>query len=244
MDAPALLLCLALVFAVLATPAFFQRGSPSSTVAAKPYDAAHAAVYDRIHYDGPRNKFELAFLAPPPDATVLDVGCGLGHHVAALPCDAVGLDLSRDMIESASARYPAHSFAAGDALNRRAFSSETFTHVICLHTVYYFPRKDVFFQNAHYWLKPGGTLMLQLTDALAPPARPNTRADFSYRGTLTGPVFRERISEGGVTRTFEHRLYHESVADMLNIARDCGFQPAASTQYEAGHLYLLKKTNF
>jgi SAM-dependent methyltransferase len=244
MDAPALLLCLALVFAVLATPAFRQSGSPSSTAAAKPFDAAHAAVYDRIHYDGNRNKFELAFLAPPADATVLDVGCGLGHHVAALPCDAVGLDLSRAMVEAASARYPARTFAAGDALHRGAFASETFTHVMCLHTVYYFPRKDVFFQNAHYWLKPGGTLMLQLTDALAPPARPNTRADFSYRGTLTGPVFRERIAEGGVTRTFEHRLYHESAAVMLKIAKDCGFKEQASAPYEGGHLYLLKKTNF
>jgi SAM-dependent methyltransferase len=239
MDAPALLLCLALVFAVLATPAFFQSGSPNSTVAAKPFDAAHAAVYDRIHYDGARNKVELAFLAPPPDATVLDVGCGLGHHVAALPCDAVGLDLSRDMVEAASARYPAHTFAAGDALHRRNFASETFTHVMCLRTVYYFPRKDVFFQNAHYWLKPGGTLMLQL-DSLAPPARPNTRADFSYRGTLTGPIYRERITENGVTRNYEHRLYPESVADMLKIAKDCGFQVQKSEQ----NLYLLKKTNF
>ena len=63
MDAPALLLCLALVFAVLATPAFL-RSSPSSTVAAKPFDAAHAAV--RVQ----------AVTRVRPHQQVVDVGAG------------------------------------------------------------------------------------------------------------------------------------------------------------------------
>ena len=242
MEAPALLLCLAVVFAVLATPAFHAQARASST-AAKPYDAAYAAVYDRLMYNAAQNKFEIGFLAPRPESVVLDVGCGLGHHVAALPCDSVGLDLSPHMVAAAAKHYPAHTFKVGDALNKRLFRSGDFTHVACWgHTLYYIQRKDLFFQNAHYWLRPGGLLALHLTDDLSyGPTRPNMSADFNYRGELRGSIYRERIEKGGAVSRLEHRFYYESVPDVGDIAKRCGFREHSSTEYEAGHLYLFQR---
>ena len=47
-----------------------------------------------------------AFLVPP-DARVLEVGCGLGDLLAAVkPARGVGVDFSRKMIELARQRHP------------------------------------------------------------------------------------------------------------------------------------------
>lgn len=242
MEAPALLLCLALVFAVLATPAFLAQAVESKP-AAKPYDAAYAAVYDRLMYSAPQLKAELALVAPQPDSLLLDVGCGLGHLVAGLPCEAVGLDLSPDMVAAAAKRYPNRTFQVGDALNKRLFSTGTFTHVACFgHTLYYFSRKDLFFQNAHYWLTPGGFLALHLTDKLAyGPTRPNVRADFGYRGEQHGAVYRERLVQDGEVRRLEHRFYYESAPTVLDMVKQCGFRAHSSKDCAAGQLYLFQK---
>jgi len=47
--------------------------------------------------------------------TVLDVGCGIGHLAALLPCQGYrGIDNSRDMVEAAKRFFPAMSFTLGD----------------------------------------------------------------------------------------------------------------------------------
>lgn len=243
----ALVLCLTVVFAVLATPAFGSRAQPPALAAAQPYDAAYASIYDALVYDQAKTDFELEFLQPAADAYALDAGCGLGHHVAALGCPAVGLDRAPAMVAAAAARYPAHTFVVGDALDERAFSRDTFTHVLCLnHTLYYFRRKDRFLQNAYYWLAPGGVLALHLTDKLSyGPARA-MRTQFGYIGAYTGSTYRERYFKGGAERRVEHRFYFETVATVLEIAQQCGFAVLAVAKYAppyAGqYLYLLQKS--
>ncbi len=56
----------------------------------------------------------LRFLIPP-GLEVLELGCGVGHSLAALePRRGVGVDFSADMLAIARARYPQHEFHLGD----------------------------------------------------------------------------------------------------------------------------------
>lgn len=246
MEALGLLLILALVFGVLAAPSFYTPSKGAPTPATPPYDAAYAAIYDNLMYDQAKNNFELQLLQIPDSAHALDVGCGLGHHVAALPCAAVGLDLSRDMVAAASQRYPNHTFVVGDALNARAFTSGTFTHVLCLnHTLYYFRRKDRLLQNIYYWLDSGGILALHVSDTLSYAPVRVARRGFAYSATLTDSVYRERIERGGVVRRVDHRFYFETVQTVLDMAKACGFLILSMAKYNppytGQYLYLLQK---
>lgn len=77
------------------------------------YEAAFGADYleryahrDQSEADAIVARF-IARTALSPDATVLDLCCGAGRHVRALErcgCRVVGLDLSRDLLESAAER--------------------------------------------------------------------------------------------------------------------------------------------
>jgi SAM-dependent methyltransferase len=53
----------------------------------------------------------------PPDATVLEVGCGTGDLLAAVasPEKSLGIDFSEAMIRAARSRHPEHRFLVGDA---------------------------------------------------------------------------------------------------------------------------------
>jgi SAM-dependent methyltransferase len=241
----ALLLCLAVVVGFLATSAF-GKVRKSKYAPAKPYDAAYAALYDALVYDRAKNEFELALTQIPAQAYALDVGCGLGHHVSALPCPAVGLDLSPAMIEAASKSYPEQTFVVADALDTATFSSETFTHMLCLnHTIYYIQRKDRLLHNMFYWLQSGGILALHLSDSLSFGPVREARTPFRYKATLTDSVYRERITRNGVVRRYEHRFYFETVETILEMAMRCGFilysMAKYNAPYEGQYLYLLQK---
>ena len=56
-------------------------------------------------------------LRPPPDSTVMDVGCGAGRAVAELAergCRAVGVDLDPDMLAAARERFPQLDLRSAD----------------------------------------------------------------------------------------------------------------------------------
>jgi SAM-dependent methyltransferase len=56
--------------------------------------------------------------AVPPDASVLEIGCGEGDLLASLrPASGVGVDFSHEMIERARARHPHLRFELADAHN-------------------------------------------------------------------------------------------------------------------------------
>jgi ubiquinone/menaquinone biosynthesis C-methylase UbiE len=241
----ALLLCLAVVVAVLATTAF-GKVRKSNYATTEPYDAAYASIYDALQYDRAKNEFELTLVQIPQQAYALDVGCGLGHHVSALPCPAVGLDLAPAMVKAASTRYPEQTFVVGDALHKSTFSSETFTHMLCLnHTIYYVQRKDRLLHNMFYWLQSGGILALHLSDSLSFGPVREARTPFRYTATLTDSVYRERVTMNGVVRRYEHRFYFETVETILGIAMRCGFILYSMAKYnapfEGQYLYLLQK---
>lgn len=138
------------------------------------YDGFYANFYDELVYDPRKNTFELTEirratkLEPGAGAMVLDVGCGTGHHSAALQTagiEVVGIDKSEAMVAKAKGRYGDVDYRVADATSAMTFPAESFTHILCLYfTVYYIEDKAAFFQNCYSWLKPGGYLAIHLVN--------------------------------------------------------------------------------
>jgi SAM-dependent methyltransferase len=149
------------------------------------YDDFYADIYDYLVYNNQKDEYEVGEIinktTPSSESKILDIGSGTGHHVALLASkklDVIGIDISPSMVEQSKKNYPNYNFQVGDALNNGLFSSNTFTHVLCLYfTVYYFKDKNLFFQNAINWLMPGGSLVIHLVnrdkfDPILPPGNP------------------------------------------------------------------------
>lgn len=78
-----------------------------------------AALYDgRFTFVWEYGGGLLDLLDPQPGERILDLGCGTGHLTRAIAdhgAEAVGVDLSAEMIEQARRHYPDLSFAVADA---------------------------------------------------------------------------------------------------------------------------------
>jgi ubiquinone/menaquinone biosynthesis C-methylase UbiE len=149
------------------------------------YDKFYAEIYDYLVYNNLKNEYEVGEIvnktSPSSQSKVLDIGCGTGHHVASLASkgmNVIGIDISPAMIEQAKTNYPDYNFTTGDALNSNEFTSNSFTHIICMYfTIYYLKDRNKFFQNSMKWLMPGGYLILHLVDRkhfdpILPPGNP------------------------------------------------------------------------
>jgi SAM-dependent methyltransferase len=136
------------------------------------FDDFYVSVYDDLMHNYGKNSFEIGEITeiekPTDKSTLLDVGSGTGHHVAAFSqkgIKATGVDISKAMVDKAKENYPDSEFIQGDVMDTMLFTSNTFSHITCLYfTIYYFEDKRRFFSNCMEWLMPGGFLILHLVD--------------------------------------------------------------------------------
>jgi SAM-dependent methyltransferase len=149
------------------------------------YDDFYSEIYDFLVFNSVKNNYEIGEIinitAPSNKSKILDVGSGTGHHVAQLAennLDVTGIDISPSMVQKAKDNFPQYNFKVADALNNSSFSSNAFTHILCMYfTIYYFQDKKVFFNNAMNWLVPGGYLIVHVVDReqfdpILPPGNP------------------------------------------------------------------------
>lgn len=225
------------------------------------YDKFYANIYDYLVFNGQKDDYEIGEIinktTPTSQSKILDIGCGTGHHVAKfeeLKLNAMGIDISESMIEKAKENYPNYTFRVADALNKQAIMGGAYTHITCLYfTLYYFQDKTLFFQNAMYWLQPGGFLIIHLVnrdkfDPILPPGNPllfvspqkyakkrithtnlvfndfDYKANFDLNGDTNVAKFSEKFKyKDGKSRKNEHVMYMESQETILRQAQDVGF---------------------
>jgi len=139
------------------------------------YDDFYAAVYDNITLPHRHVPFEIKTVlettgANTQNSVILDVGCGTGYLVSQLTelgYRAYGLDKSEAMVEYSNQKYPKISVVNEDATNTMCFEKNTFSHIFCVYyTIYNIKERIDFFRNCHFWLKPGGYLILHLVEPL------------------------------------------------------------------------------
>jgi ubiquinone/menaquinone biosynthesis C-methylase UbiE len=96
----------------------------------------------------------------PPDAAVLDLGCGAGVPATswlARRFAVTAVDFSAKQLELARKNAPSASFVKADMTDLE-FAPETFDAVVALHSIIHVPRAEhhALVGNIHRWLKPGG----------------------------------------------------------------------------------------
>jgi SAM-dependent methyltransferase len=225
------------------------------------YDEFYASVYDYLVYSTAKNDYEVGTIinsTNPTEASIIaDIGCGTGHHVDEFKgkgFKVIGVDKSPAMIQEAKINYPNGDFVVGDALDNGLFKTESLTHVLCLYfTIYYIKDKRHFFDNAMYWLMPGGYLVLHLVeretfDPILPPGNPLyivsaqkyakeritdtkiTFEDFVYSSKFNLEkekdiaTFDEKFKyNNGKVRKQQQVLYMVDTSSIVNMAQDVGF---------------------
>lgn len=97
----------------------------------------------------------------PPNARILDLGCGAGLPVALHLADAghgvVGVDGSERQVALARDNVPGATFMAAD-MTRVEFEAASFDAVVAFYSITHVPRTEhlVLLKRIRRWLKPGG----------------------------------------------------------------------------------------
>ncbi|HLH49033.1 MAG TPA: class I SAM-dependent methyltransferase, partial [Roseiarcus sp.] len=100
----------------------------------------------------------------PPDAKVLDLGCGGGLPVAQSLVehgfDVTGVDLCPRQIELARQSAPRAKFFVADMTSAQ-FPAESFDAVVAFYSISHVPRAEQagLVERIAFWLKPGGLFM-------------------------------------------------------------------------------------
>jgi SAM-dependent methyltransferase len=123
---------------------------------------SRSSLYDYRVPPGSFYDWVLARIDWPEGARVLDVGCGPGGYLEALPSGvrAVGLDLSPGMASEAAAHAPA---LVGDAASL-PFADATFDRVLAPHMLYHCPDIPAAVAELRRVLRPGGVLIAITND--------------------------------------------------------------------------------
>ncbi len=100
--------------------------------------------------------------SPASRLLLLDVGCGSGHVLSALPAGrfrVTGMDFAEGMVRTASAAHPDSSFTVADAqhIPLRACSVDVVTLIGVLE---YIPRAEQVIKSVARVLRPGGWLVV------------------------------------------------------------------------------------
>jgi SAM-dependent methyltransferase len=146
-------------------------GSDTKALVRRGYDAC-AAAYEaaRRHEANP----ELALIIDrlPPNAHVLDIGCGAGVPIAqalAAHAHVTGVDISPEQIRRARANAPAGEFIEGDIM-ALDFAPASFDAAVAYYSLFHLPREEhaAFFRRLHGWLRPGGHALLTVSGQAEP----------------------------------------------------------------------------
>ena len=136
------------------------------------YDGFYCDIYDKLMYDKNKIDYEIEELVRvtkiDKKSAIIDVGSGNGHHVGALynaGLNAVGIDLSKSMVEISKKKYPNCYFKTGDIMKSFDGHKKLYSHILCMYfTIYYIEDKTAFFKKCYKLLKSGGYLVLHLVN--------------------------------------------------------------------------------
>jgi len=135
---------------------------------------AFIAMSDKLgRYEDTRRECEqiVALVGLEPGARILDAGCGFGRTVgvfAELGYDAVGVDISPAVIEEARRRNPGPEYLVHDLTEPLAPAVERFDAIVNVYSSFGYGATveddTAVLRTWHDALKPGGALVMELSD--------------------------------------------------------------------------------
>jgi len=158
-------------------------------------------------------RYTMDVLSPGRGEAILDAACGTGQNLKAISLagsKALGVDLSRGMLQAARAKLPGVPLVQTDLDRELPFRQGAFDAILCALVGEHLTRLRVFFRGAAAALKPGGRLVFS--------------------------VFHPEMAAAGVESNFEragveYRLgaQRHTASDYLSAIAECGFD-AVNTQ--------------
>ena len=137
----------------------------------------------------------------PPDARVLDLGCGAGEpsgRYLAGRVRVVGVDISRAQLALARELVPEASLVLAD-MGALAFRPGSFGAVVALYSIIHLPREEheLLFSRVYEWLRPGGRLLAVVGQQVWEGREPDWLVDgvemfWSHYGRRTYPAMARR----------------------------------------------------
>lgn len=137
-----------------------------------------AARYDQLAsmYDEFRDLFDVGEVLAglrahlPAPGSLLDLGCGAGHPVAAAFIDSgwevTGVDFSRGMLDLATVHAPQMIQVHAD-MREVDFPADSFDAITSIYSLFHIPWNEhpALFERMHRWLRPGGYLLFTYATA-------------------------------------------------------------------------------
>lgn len=104
--------------------------------------------------------FQWLFKSLPMNASVLDLGCGIGIPRAKQLAErfkVTGVDISPENIRYASEHVPNAEFLCAD-MTQLNLPAESFDGIVAFYSIIHVPREEhqELLKSIHCWLKPGG----------------------------------------------------------------------------------------
>jgi ubiquinone/menaquinone biosynthesis C-methylase UbiE len=199
--------------------------------------------YPTLQY---RHKYMLEMalqLDLPKDARVLDIGCGPGEMVLDLMRNewrVWGIDIAANMIEIAKekvAKAPQKNevhLATGD-IEKLDFENQFFDLIICSGVVEYLPGDEKWMAEMSRILKPGGVLIINVTNKwalrkwTAPLIEPLKRSKFLHSGMN---FIKEKVLRRGKLHHFPFRPCVHSPKGFDNYLAQHGYEKLAFRYFD------------
>lgn len=161
----------------------------------------------------------LEWLAPTAGERILDLGCGTGDLTALIAgagAEAMGIDLSADMVGRARQKYPHIDFQIADA---RSFMAPE-------------PFHAVFSNAALHWVKDARAAARAISAALLPGGR--LCAEFGGNGnaqTLISAI-ETALAEHGVDPLGRNPWYFPTIGEYATLLEESGLQTRRAILFE------------
>ncbi|MDD5239281.1 MAG: class I SAM-dependent methyltransferase [Candidatus Nanoarchaeia archaeon] len=113
---------------------------------------------ERFYYGYIRNEYVKNF---KKGCKVLSIGCGHGYEMSELGIRKfVGIDISKNAIESARLLFPGSRFFVGDITKRTQFKDSEFDVCLMFETIEHLPDAKGALKEIYRILKPGGRVFI------------------------------------------------------------------------------------
>jgi len=170
----------------------------------------HANFRGQAYVDRVLSYIDKLLAGLPPEARVLDLGCGTGNpiakHIVQKGFRVVGIDQSQKMLEIATREIPEAEFLHGDMVEMEF--GEGFAAAVAWDSVFHVERRHhpQIFRKLAGSLEPGASLLLSVggSDANANPENPASDESGAegFTSEMYGHTFFYSGYQPGVTREF------------------------------------------
>jgi ubiquinone/menaquinone biosynthesis C-methylase UbiE len=180
----------------------------------------------------------------PPDAKVLDLGCGTGlttTKALAARFRVTGVDISEKHIEIARAKLPQATFIQAD-MTELTFAPDSFDGIVAFYSLFHLPREEqkILLPQITSWLRPGGFFVATLgIHAMSASIEEDWLGATMYWSSYDGATNRHLIQEVGLQIVQANEETAEEMGQPITFLWVIAQKPTGASS-ESGNLMMFK----